>query len=163
MTKIMCFLSLLFTGLILAPGMAHLLEMPHKMELSIDDYKVVQTIYRGWSLLGIIQSGAVISTLILLFYVRQSTTVFRLTLIAFLCLALTLVIFFIYTYPVNAVTHNWTKLPQNWMDLRLQWEYAHATSAVLELVAFILLIIIALNGFMNRVTGSSGLLTAPIY
>lgn len=143
--------------------MAHLLEMPHKMELSMDDYKVVQTIYRGWSSLGIIQAGAVISTLILLFYVRQSTTVFRLTLIAFLCLALTLVIFFIYTYPVNVATDNWTRLPQNWTDLRRQWEYSHAASAVLELIAFVLLILVALNGFMNRVTGSSGLLTAPIY
>jgi hypothetical protein len=28
-------------------------------------------------------------------------------------------------------------LPENWIELRRQWEYSHATSAVLNLIALI--------------------------
>jgi energy-coupling factor transporter transmembrane protein EcfT len=125
--------------------MAHLLEMQHKMGLSMQDYTVVQTIYRGWAWLGIVQAGAVIFALILSISVRHKVTVFWLSLAAFFCLALTLVLFFSYTYPVNVITRNWTILPENWMQLRQQWEYSHAVSAVLTFIAFILLILAVLH------------------
>jgi hypothetical protein len=96
MAKICCFLSLLFTGLTLGPGMAHLLEMPHKMALSMQDYKIVQTIYRGWALMGIMQTGAVLFMLILIFDVRRGAGIFFMTLAAFRCLASALVTFYIH-------------------------------------------------------------------
>jgi hypothetical protein len=34
----------------MAAAWAHLLELPHKMNLSRDDYLTVQQIYRGWGL-----------------------------------------------------------------------------------------------------------------
>jgi len=34
--------------------MAHLLELPKKIKLSAEDYLIVQQIYRGWSLLGVV-------------------------------------------------------------------------------------------------------------
>jgi hypothetical protein len=43
------FLSLLFAALALAPAMAHLLELPNKINLSREDYLKVQQIYRGWA------------------------------------------------------------------------------------------------------------------
>ncbi|MDB4922697.1 hypothetical protein [Mucilaginibacter sp.] len=163
MEKIMWFLSLLFAGLTLAPAMAHLLEMPQKMELSMENYKVVQAIYRGWSLLGVLQIGAIVFTFILLFYVRQKLIVFRLTLAAFLCLAITIVIFFIFTYPANAATSNWTISPKNWVALRQQWEYSHTGNAVLELISFILLILGVLNKEDEPLPPGSSLLGARIY
>lgn len=57
------FISLLFTALALAPTLAHLLELPNKINLSREDYLTVQQIYRGWALLGIVVIGALISTL----------------------------------------------------------------------------------------------------
>lgn len=51
----------------------------------------------------------------------------------------TQVVFWTFTFPVNQVTENWTVLPANWTDLRSQWEYSHATSAALNLIAFIAL------------------------
>jgi hypothetical protein len=36
-------------------------------------------------------------------------------------------------------------LPDNWIELRRQWEYSHATSAILNLVALVLLILSALE------------------
>lgn len=37
-------------------------------------------------------------------------------------------------------TVNWTFLPANWMALRAQWQYSHALSAVINLVALVALI-----------------------
>ena len=137
----MRFLSLLFTALALAPSIAHLLELPNKINLSAEDYLTVQQIYRGWVLLGIVVFGALLSTLVLTIIVRKKRRAFILTLIAFLCIVGTLVVFFTFTYPANQQTNNWTMLPANWLELRKQWEYSHATSAGLNLIALITLIL----------------------
>jgi hypothetical protein len=63
--KSMQFLSLFFTALALAPAMAHLLELPNKIGLPRDAYLIVQQIYRGWALLGVIVISALVFTLVL--------------------------------------------------------------------------------------------------
>jgi hypothetical protein len=135
------FFSLLFVALVLAPALAHLLELPNKIGLSHEDYLVVQQIYRGWALLGIVVFGALISTLVLTIMVRHQPKVFSMTLVAFLCVAGAHVVFWIFTFPANQETINWTVLPENWMALRAQWEYSHAAGAVLNLIAFIMLVL----------------------
>jgi hypothetical protein len=55
--KIARFLSLLFVALVLAPALAHLLELPNKINLTREEYLVVQQIYNGWQLLGIVIYG----------------------------------------------------------------------------------------------------------
>ena len=137
----MRFLSLLFVALALGPSLAHLLELPNKINLSADDYLTVQQIYRRWALLGIVWAGALISTLVLAIMVRKKPNAFVLTLIALLCIGGMLAVFFAYTYPANQATNNWTMLPSNWLELRNQWEYSHATSAGLNLIALITLIL----------------------
>src|SRR5919109_11895 len=134
------FLSLLFAALALAPAMAHLLELPNKIHLSREDYLTVQQIYRGWALLGFVVAGALLSTLALSVMVRKQRKAFMFALIAFLGIAGTQVVFWTYTYPANQATNNWTMLPENWVELRRQWEYSHATSAVLNLIALAMLI-----------------------
>jgi hypothetical protein len=126
------FLSLLFTALAMAPALAHAFELPNKITLLGPDYLTVQQIYRGWILLGIFEIGALLLTLILLFLVRQTRKVFFMTLLAVVCLAAVQAVFWLFTFPVNQQTHNWTVLPENWMLLRNQWEYSHATRAVLS-------------------------------
>jgi len=135
------FLSLLFAALAVAPAMAHLLELPNKINLSREDYLRVQQIYRGWALLGFVVAGALLSTLALTITVRKTQKPFVFALIALLCIAGTQVVFWTYTYPANQATINWTVLPENWVVLRRQWEYSHATSAVLNLLALISLIL----------------------
>lgn len=134
------FFSLLLAALALAPALAHLLELPNKIGLSRDDYLTVQQIYRGWALLGFVVAGALLSTLILAIIVRKRPKEFALALIAFLCIAGTQVVFWTFTFSVNQQTSNWTVLPENWTALRAQWEYSHAASAVLNLIALIALI-----------------------
>jgi hypothetical protein len=135
------FFSLLFVALVLAPAMAHLLELPNKIGLSREEYLVVQQIYSGWALLGFVVAGALLSTLVLTLMVRRQPRVFALTLAAFLCVLAAHVVFWIFTFPANQATSNWTMLPENWMALRAQWEYSHAAGAVLNLTAFIMLVL----------------------
>ncbi len=137
----MRFMSLLFTALALAPALAHVLELPNKINLSGEDYLTVQQIYRGWALLGIVVVGALLSTLVLTIMVRKEPEIFTLTLISFLCIVGTQVVFWVFTYPVNQKANNWTLLPENWLELRNQWEYSHATGAGLDLIALITLIL----------------------
>jgi hypothetical protein len=67
--------------------------------------------------------------------------VFRLTVIALLCIVGTQVVFWTFTFPTNQATANWSSLPPNWTELRAQWEYSHAVSAALNLVALVALIL----------------------
>lgn len=133
------FCALLFVALALGPALAHLLELPNKIGLSRSDYLVVQQVYRGWALLGIVVAGALLSTLMLAIMVRKHRTVFALTLAAFLCIVGVQVIFWAFTFPANQATENWTVLREDWSALRAQWEYSHAAGAVLNLAAFIAL------------------------
>jgi hypothetical protein len=135
------FLSLLFTSLALGAGLAHLFELNNKMKLSRDDYKIVQQIYRGWALLGIVAVISLLSTLALTIMVQKEKAPFLLVLPALVCITGTLLIFRLFTYPVNKQTKNWTVVPDNWLTLRRKWEYSHAAGALLNLVALILLIL----------------------
>ena len=142
--QIVRFFSLLFVGLSLAPGLAHLLQMPHKMDLSGEDYLRVQQLYAGWAWLGLIVMAALVSTFLLTVLVRQRLRQFALACIALGSVFVTQVIFWAFTFPVNQETHNWTTLPVNWMTLRERWEYSHATAAVFDLIAFVAVVLAVL-------------------
>ena len=134
-------LSVLFVALALAPSMAHLLELPHKIRMPADEYRVVQQIYRGWALLGIVVLLTLVSTLVLVILERARAQPFVASGIAFLCIVATQIVFWVYTYPVNVKTQNWTILPQDWLALRTRWEYSHAVSAIVTLLALIALLV----------------------
>jgi hypothetical protein len=129
------FLSLLFAALALVPAGAHALELPNKIGLPRDDYLTAQQLYRGWAQVGFFVGGAVLSTLALAVAVRRERRAFRLTLLALACLVGTQVVFWTFTFPANRATENWTVLPDDWQQLRAQWEHSHAASAALNLLA----------------------------
>jgi hypothetical protein len=128
-------IAVLSTAVAMAAGFAHLLELPSKMLLSREEYLTVQQIYRGWALLGVVVVGALVTSSIVASRVRDRPAEFYLTLTAAVCTALSLAIFFLFTYPSNRQTRNWTTLPDNWETLRRQWEYSHAVGAGLYFVA----------------------------
>jgi hypothetical protein len=66
-------------------------------------------------------------------------------LTALLSLVGTQIIFWTFTYPADQQTNNWTVLPGDWVRLRNQWEYSHARSAGLNLLAGAALILSALT------------------
>jgi cytochrome bd-type quinol oxidase subunit 2 len=132
-------LSITLTALALGAGLAHLFALPNKMQLSDEQYLVVQQIYRNWEYLVIFPLAAFGVTLALTILSRNDPKAFWFTLLAALCIAAAIAMFFLFNYPANAQTENWTTLPSNWRDLRARWELAHAASAVLNLIALILL------------------------
>jgi hypothetical protein len=143
--KTILFISLLSTALSMAAGFAHLLELPHKLQLTGQEYLTVQQIYRGWAWLGIVIFTALFSNLCLTIRSRRDRTMFRHSLTAFLCIVGAQILFWLFTFPVNQETQNWTILLPDWQQLRSRWEYSHAAGAVLNLIAVIALIMAALN------------------
>jgi hypothetical protein len=133
--KIVQFLALTLTALALVPSGAHLFALPNKIDLVAEQYFIVQNIYRGWSLFGVALIGALIANLALALLLRGRGAPFVLALFAFLCIALTLVVFFIWTYAANQATNNWMMIPDNWEQLRRDWEYSHAANAVVTFAA----------------------------
>jgi len=134
--KIVQFVALLLNALALVPAGAHLFALANKIGLSAEQYFIVQNIYRGWALFGIVLFSALIADLVLAMSLRGRGTPFVFALVAFVCTALTLVIFFTWTFPANQATQNWTAVPANWEQLRRQWEYSHAANALVTLVAY---------------------------
>src|SRR5262245_40333965 len=134
------YISLLLVALALAPGVAHVLELPNKIGLPAQEYLTVQQIYRGWAWLGVLLIAALACTFTLAIKARPVQAAHRLAWFAFSCLAAQLGVFFALTYPVNRATENWNFLPSGWEALRLRWEYSHAASAALVFVALVALL-----------------------
>ena len=62
-----------------------------------------------------------------------------------LLIAANLAIFFIWTFPANQTTNNWTVVPENWNELRIQWEYSHAVNAIVMFVALACVVVSVLR------------------
>jgi hypothetical protein len=134
--KIAQFLAIVLTALALVPGGAHFFELPNKIGLGPEHYFIVQSIYRGWALFGFVLFPALAANVVLAAMLRGEGGPFWLAVLAVLCIAANLAIFFAWTYPANVATDNWTTIPANWSELRRQWEYSHAVNAVLMFAAF---------------------------
>ena len=145
MKNLFRFITILFAVITLCALIAHLLELPGKINLSKENYLVVQSIYQGWSWLGIFEIGAVLFTMTWTIVDNRKKKIFPLLLTALLCFMVSIAIFFIFTYPANKATLNWTQLPDDWQILQKNWEYSHAARAILNLVGFSFLIVTLLK------------------
>jgi hypothetical protein len=134
------FVALILTAFALMPAGAHFFSLPNKLHLAKDDYFIVQSIYRGWALFGVVLIGNLVALGALAFVQRAQTVPAILVLISLGCQGLTLVIFFTFVFPANQATANWTEIPVNWEVLRRSWEYGHAASAVVAFVGFCALV-----------------------
>ena len=144
MKNLIRFTALIFTAITLSALMAHLLELRVKILLSKENYQIVQGIYSGWQWLGIFEIGAIILTLIWTIFDRK-LTIFPFLLSALICFSLSIIIFFVFTFPTNQATLNWTNLLDNWDELRKTWEYSHAIRALLSLFGFSFLVLALLK------------------
>jgi hypothetical protein len=134
--RVVQFLAVVLTALALVPGGGHLFALLNKINLGAEQYFIVQNIYRGWALFGVLLIGALLADLALALVLRRrGGAPFVLALLGFCGVALTLVVFFLWTYPANQATANWTAIPDHWDQLRRQWEYSHAFNAVITFLA----------------------------
>lgn len=131
------FVALVATAVALGPALAHLFELPNKMRLGADAYFATQQIYAGWSLLAIVlavQFVAMIATAIL---GRSDPPILAATIVAITALIAAQVVFWVWTYPANVATDQWTRMPENLEAARNDWEYSHAAGAAFQLIAMV--------------------------
>jgi hypothetical protein len=55
-----------------------------------------------------------------------------------------LAIFFVWTFPTNQATNNWTVVPKNWNKARIQ-QYSHAANAMVTFAALVCVVIAVLR------------------
>lgn len=130
------FIAIMFAALTLIPSGAHLFALPNKINMGPAQYFTVQSIYSGWARWGFVLVGALIANGVLALMVRGERMPFAFALAAVLCFAASLAVFFVWVFPANQATNNWTAVPANWQSLRTRWEYGHAASAALGFGAF---------------------------
>jgi hypothetical protein len=143
--RLVQFLAIMLTALALVPGGAHLAALPNKMPMTQTAYFTAQQIYAGWALFGIILVGALGANLALTMTLRSLGRSFGYALASCLFIAVNLVIFFVWTFPTNQATGNWTMVPENWNELRIQWEYSHAINAVVMFAALACVVVAVLR------------------
>ena len=143
--RICQFLAVIFTALAFVPPGAHIMELPAKIDMPEEPYFVVQQIYRGWALAGVVIFAAIFANVASAVVARHNPRQFWLSLAAGLLVAATLAIFFAWTYPANQATGNWTSTPADWQRLRTEWEYSHAVNALIMFVALLCSVAAALS------------------
>ena len=143
--KVVQFVAILLTALAVVPGGAHVLELPNKIRLPQEAYFSVQQIYRGWAFVGIVLLGAIVADFYLAFLLRDQRPAFLLGLAGALCVAASLLVFFVWVFPANEATDNWVSTPPNWQVLRQRWEYGHAAGAALIFTGFCLIVAATLS------------------
>lgn len=129
--KLVHFAAIVLTVISFGPSAAHIFALPNKMGLSQGDHFTVQHIYNGWALFGVVLIVLLLCDLALAVMMRAQGLHFWLACSAAVCVALSLVVFFVWVFPGNQATANWTAAPADWRALRSHWEYGHAASAVL--------------------------------
>ncbi|HEU4618483.1 MAG TPA: DUF1772 domain-containing protein [Gammaproteobacteria bacterium] len=139
------FVALLATALALGAALAHALELPNKIHLPKDQYFVVQQAYNGWNRLAYLLLVELLSMIALAFMSRRDPRVFWAVVAAICCFAAAQAVFWIFTYPANVATANWTRAPESWEALRARWEYSHAAGAAFQTLAMASLIVAVLG------------------
>ena len=141
--RMLRFLTLMLTALTVGMAFAHLLQMPAKLAYPGPQWLLLQqTLYGNFRVLGtLIDAGAVICALALVVQVRQPARGW--TLFGAMCLLGAHVAWWIAVVPLNAQIAQYTAhtLPPDWTQLRLDWEYAHATRFALQAAALAALVL----------------------
>ena len=139
------FLTLMFTALSMAMAFSHLLQMRPRMSYDAVLWRATQTMYQlyGPPIGAIIETGAWISALVLLYLVRNRRPAFRWTMLGAACFLVAQIAWWIYIFPVNKVMVDWTaqSMPPNWTEFRFQWESTHAVRAILQIAGFAALVL----------------------
>lgn len=139
------FVALLATALAMGAALAHALELPNKIDMLRDHYFVVQRAYDGWNRLAYLLAVELVGMLAVIWLYRSESRVLAPALAALACLVIAQAIFWIWTFPANQATANWTMQPDDWERLRREWEYSHLAGAVFQTLAMASLILAVLR------------------
>jgi hypothetical protein len=139
------FVALMATALALGGALAHALELPNKIGLSQPEYFTAQKLYRGWNQLAYLLAVELTGILAVIHLYRSQRRVREPALAALGFLLSAQGVFWLFTFPANRATGNWTLPPSNWETLRIQWEYSHLAGAAFQLMVMACLILAVLR------------------
>jgi hypothetical protein len=137
--------ALIATALAMGGALAHALEMPNKIDMSREHYFIVQRIYDGWNRLAYLLLVQLLGMLAVIWLYRSEPRVLWPAVAALACLVAAQAVFWIWTFPANQATANWTTQPANWQRLRLDWEYSHLAGAAFQTLAMASLVVAVLQ------------------
>ena len=139
--RLIQFLAIILTALALVPSGEYLAALPNKIVMAQTAYFLAQQVYAGWAHFEIVLFGALVANLAHTIVLRRLGRSCGYALASLLFIAASLVIFFVWTFPTNQATNNWTVVPTNWNKLRIQWEYSHAANAMMTFAALVCVVI----------------------
>lgn len=163
MTETLLPIATFLAAMVMGLALAHALEMPGKMRLEREYYYAVQTIYYpGFTLGGMTEPLAIITTASVLLIGGISEGRFWLVAGAVIALVLTQLLFWIVVQPVNrqwlgsvglsdAAEHFFRTGEAGgpariWTRLRNRWELGHLARAATAMAAFTLLLLATSKG-----------------
>lgn len=145
-------------GLSASMGLAHVLELPGKLRLTEEQYRLVQPIYYpGFTIGGFVgEFGGILVTAALATITPFGTPAFWLTISAFVAFFAMHTIYWLMTHRVNKfwlaghsvrgagraffAFGSGSRQDRDWRNLRDQWEMSHVIRTALALVALSLLL-----------------------
>ena len=135
-------LTIVLAGLALIRPMMDLAALPSVISLPQDDYAAIQNANQSWAWLQFIQLASFFSIIGLLFFEREHNRVIWPIHGAFIAQLCIIILYVVFTLPINITTFHWTFFPDSkWAWLRVEWEYAHALSAIIAGISFVLLLL----------------------
>lgn len=153
-------ISLFLVVLTVVTSLAHALELPGKMRLTREQYLAVQPIYYpGFTYAGAAEPLSIVALAVLLWLSPRFTTAFWLLALALAAATLTHLIYWVFVAPVNKVWLRGEALSapaqrffgrtkdsdrNDWTSLRDRWEWSHVCRAATSMIAFLLLLAVAL-------------------
>lgn len=161
-------ITIFFAAVAMSLALAHALEYPGKMRLDPQTYMAVQAIYYpGFTVGGVGEPLAALTSLILLILLRGSGAAFWWALAAFLALTAMHATFWLVTQPTNrfwlrnqpltkagskffginpsGVMEAEPKVNPDWVRLRDRWEYSHIARAGFAVIALVALVVAVAN------------------
>lgn len=144
--------TLLAVAVTFALSLAHVLEWPGKLRLDRDQYLTVQKIYYpGFTYTGALEPLSIVLLMVLVFMTAHSAPAFVPLVVALIAAAITHLLYWLLTTPMNKVWLADEKLDHSarrffgggdgantadWRTLRDRWERSHALRAISAFVAF---------------------------
>jgi len=141
------FITLMLASFSLSLSMAHLLELPQRMEFDQQLWvrvTVFENVYKLFGSVGaVFEVTAILTPIVLAFLVRKHGSTFYWTLGGAILLVLAFVSWIMFVLPMNAEFAQWgtNPVPADWTRYRDQWEYAHAVNALIKIVGLSLVVI----------------------
>lgn len=139
------FVALIATSLMLGAGLAHAFALPNKLALDTAAYLVAQRAYDNWQFVGLVLPVQVTGIIVVIARHRRERAVLWPAGFALLFCLLAQAVFWIWTFPANQATQNWTQAPADFQTLRAQWEYSHFAGAVCQFLAMAALVLAVLR------------------